>query len=97
MGGRNSLIQRIFLSEGLIIAGAGSIIGFTLAVTICLLQQHFGLIKLGGGSFLIDAFPVEMHLQDFVLVSVTILVIGVLASWYPASRAARQDITLKAT
>ncbi len=97
MGGRNSLIQRIFLSEGLIIAGAGSIIGFSLAVTICLLQQHFGLIKLGGGSFLIDAFPVEMHLQDFVLVSVTILVIGVLASWYPASRAARQDITLKAT
>ena len=38
-----------------------------------------------------------MHLQDFVLVSLTILVIGVLASWYPASRAARQEITLKAT
>lgn len=97
MGSRNSLIQRIFLMEGLIIAGAGSIIGFTLAITICLLQQHFGLVKLGGGSFLIDAFPVEMHLDDFILVSVTILVIGVLASWYPAKRAARQEITLKAT
>lgn len=97
MGSRNSLIQRIFLSEGLIIAGAGSLIGFSLAVTICLLQQKFGLIKLGGGSFLIDAFPVEMHLEDFILVSVTILIIGVLASWYPASRAARQAITLKAT
>ncbi|RPD40117.1 FtsX-like permease family protein [Chitinophaga barathri] len=97
MGGRNSLIQRIFLTEGLIIAGAGSVIGFSLAITICLLQQHFGLIKLGGGSFLIDAFPVEMHYEDFILVSVTILVIGILASWYPAQRAARQEITLKAT
>lgn len=97
MGGRNSLIQRIFLGEGLIIAGVGSLIGFTIAITICLLQQRFGLIKLGGGSFLIDAFPVEMHWEDFVLVSVTILVIGVLASWYPASRAAKQEITLKAT
>lgn len=97
MGGRDSLIQRIFLGEGLIIAGAGSVLGFTIAIAICLIQQHFGLIKLGGGSFLIDAFPVEMHWQDFVLVSVTILVIGVLASWYPASRAAKQVITLKAT
>ncbi|MBO9152590.1 FtsX-like permease family protein [Chitinophaga sp. GCM10012297] len=97
MGGRNKLIQRIFLTEGLIIAGAGSAIGFTLAITICLLQQHFGLIKLGGGSFLIDAFPVEMHYEDFILVIVTILVIGVLASWYPAQKAARQEITLKAT
>lgn len=97
MGSRDSLIQRIFLGEGLIIAGVGSLIGFTIAITICLLQQRFGLIKLGGGSFLIDAFPVEMHWEDFVLVSVTILVIGVLASWYPASRAAKQEITLKAT
>lgn len=97
MGSRNSLIQRIFLGEGLIIAGAGSVLGFAIAISICLLQQHFGLIKLGGGSFLIDAFPVEMHVEDFVLVSVTILVIGVLASWYPARRAAKQDITLKAT
>lgn len=97
MGGRNSLIQRIFLTEGLIIAGIGSLIGFSLAITICLLQQHFGLIKLNGGSFLIDAFPVEMHWEDFVLVSITILVIGLLASWYPAKRAALQEIALKAT
>lgn len=96
MGARESLILRIFLGEGLIIAGMGSFIGFILAITICLVQQHFGLIKLGGGSFLIDAFPVEMHADDFILVSITILVIGALASWYPAKRAARQEITLKA-
>lgn len=97
MGARSATIRRIFLAEGLIIAGAGSIVGFTLAIIICLVQQHFGLIKLGGGTFLIDAFPVEMHLNDFVLVAITILIIGTLASWYPAHRAARQTISLKAT
>ncbi len=97
MGARSATIRRIFLAEGLLIAGAGSIIGFTLAIIICLVQQHFGLIKLGGGTFLIDAFPVEMHWNDFVLVAITILVIGTLASWYPAHRAARQTISLKAT
>lgn len=97
MGARSATIRRIFLAEGVLIAGAGSVIGFVLAIIICLVQQHFGLIKLGGGTFLIDAFPVEMHLNDFILVAITIVVIGTLASWYPAHRAARQVIALKAT
>lgn len=97
MGARSATIRRIFLAEGLLIAGAGSIVGFVLAIIICLVQQHFGLIKLGGGTFLIEAFPVEMHLNDFILVAITIIIIGTLASWYPAHRAARQAIALKAT
>jgi lipoprotein-releasing system permease protein len=35
--------------------------------------------------------------MDFVLVSITIIVIGIAASWYPAKRASVQDIELKAT
>jgi lipoprotein-releasing system permease protein len=38
-----------------------------------------------------------MHPVDFLLVSVTIIVIGIGASWYPARRAGRQGIELKAT
>ncbi|WP_126244484.1 FtsX-like permease family protein [Chitinophaga rhizosphaerae] len=97
MGARTATIRRIFLAEGLMIAGSGTVVGFGLAIIICLMQQYFGLVKLGGGTFLIDAYPVEMHGNDFLLVAVTILVIGTLASWYPAHRAARQVISLKAT
>lgn len=97
MGSTDGRILRIFLSEGLIIAGMGSVIGFALALIILVLQQQFGLVKLGGTSFLIDAFPVEMHGDDFLLVGCTVAVIGFLASWYPAKKAAVQAIDLKAT
>lgn len=97
MGARSHLITSIFLAEGLIIAGLGTVIGFLISVTFCLLQQRFGLIELEGESFLVKYYPVTMKLWDFVLVSVTIVVIGLAASWYPARRAGRQGIELKAT
>lgn len=97
MGARKSLVMRIFLAEGLIIAGIGTLLGFVLGGGFCLIQQHFGIIKLEGTSFLVDAYPVSMHLADFGLVFITILVIGLAASWYPARRAAEEAITLKAT
>ncbi|PSL49683.1 lipoprotein-releasing system permease protein [Chitinophaga niastensis] len=97
MGARKSLIMRIFLAEGLIIAGIGTLLGFTLGIAFCLLQQRFGIIKLEGTSFLVDAYPVSMHPEDFVLVFVTIMVIGLLASLYPARRAAIEAIALTAT
>lgn len=96
MGASDPLILKIFLAEGLLIAGFGALVGFVLGFTICLLQQRFGLLKLGGTSFLIPAFPVSMHVQDFLLISITILAIGFAASWYPAKRAAQQKIELKA-
>lgn len=97
MGARSRLIMRIFLAEGLIIAGIGTLIGFGISIAFCLLQQRFGFIKLEEDSFLVNAYPVSMHISDFILVSVTIIVIGVAASWYPARRAARQHLELKAT
>lgn len=97
MGARSSLITRIFLTEGLIIAGIGTLIGFFVSITFCVLQDKFGLVKLQGQSFLVDSYPVSMHFMDFVLVSITIIVIGVAASWYPARKAGRQQVALKAT
>lgn len=97
MGARQRLIRRIFLAEGLIIAGVGTLLGFGIGILVCVVQQQFGLIKLEGASFLVDAYPVSMYWGDFVLVSVTIVVIGLAAGWYPAHRAARQLIELKAT
>ncbi|PUZ27768.1 lipoprotein-releasing system permease protein [Chitinophaga costaii] len=97
MGANDPLILRIFLAEGLLIAGFGALIGFILGFTICVLQQRYGILKLGGTSFLVDSFPVSMHFQDFLLILMTILGIGLAASWYPARRAARQSIELKAS
>lgn len=95
LGGSRSLIQKIFLSEGLLIAIIGGVVGMTLALAIALAQIHYKLIPLQGGTFLIDYFPVKLRLADFLLVSVTILVIALIASWVPARKAALQQFQLR--
>ncbi len=95
MGGSRSFIQKIFLSEGLLLGGIGAVAGITLAVIICLLQIKFKLIKLQGGSFLIDYFPVKLVASDFILVAGTAAVIALLASLVPAIKSSRQAIELK--
>lgn len=96
MGAGQGLIQRIFLAEGLLIATVGAALGTVVALLICLGQQYFGWVKLGGGTFVVDAYPISMHFPDFLLVWCTILVIALAASWYPALKAARQPVDLKA-
>lgn len=95
LGGSRSLIQKIFLSEGLLIAVIGGVVGMTLALAIALAQIHYKLIPLQGGTFLIDYFPVKLRPADFLLVSVTILVIALIASWIPARKAALQQFQLR--
>jgi lipoprotein-releasing system permease protein len=95
LGADRSFIQRIFLSEGLLLAVIGGATGMLLALILAWLQINYKLIPLQGGSFLIDYFPVKLNIADFVLVSATILVIALLASWIPASKAARQQYLLR--
>lgn len=95
MGANKTLIQKIFLTEGLLLGAIGAVAGIILALLICLLQLKYKLIKLEGGSFLIDYFPVTLKLSDFILVSVTVSIIAFIASWFPARKAARQSFELR--
>jgi lipoprotein-releasing system permease protein len=95
LGADTSFIQKIFLSEGLLLASAGGIIGMLLALIILLLQMQFKLIPLQGGSFLIDYFPVKLKLFDFLLVGGTVFVIALIASWLPSRKAAAQELSLR--
>jgi len=95
LGGSRKFIQRIFLSEGMLLALIGGGIGMLLALLIAWLQIQFHLIPLAGGSFLIDYFPVKLRLADFLLVGATVFVIALIASWIPSRKAAMQDFSLR--
>ena len=95
MGASRNLIQRIFLSEGMLLGAIGTGIGLLLAVIICLVQLKYHLIHLTGGSFLIDYFPVKLIWTDFLLVTGTALLITILASGIPARKAGRQQVSLR--
>ncbi len=95
MGADKAMVLKIFLSEGLLLAGIGTVTGILLALLTCFLQINFKMIKLQGGSFLIDYFPIKLQASDFILVSLTAVVIAFFASWFPARKAAKQLIELR--
>ena len=95
LGGDKKFIQKIFLSEGLLIGIIGGAAGMLLALIIAWLQINYKLIPLEGGSFLIDYFPIKLRLPDFGLVTITVLLIALLAAWIPARKAAEQEFSLR--
>ena len=95
MGAGKSFIQKIFLTEGVLLAFTGSVIGIVLALIFSYLQVTFKLIPLHG-SFVIDYYPVQIFISDLLLVIATVFVIGLLASWVPSVKAARQKVSLRA-
>ncbi len=95
MGSAKNMVLKIFLSEGLLLATIGAASGIVMALIICFLQVKYKLIKLQGGSFLIDYFPVKLDPADFALVALTVAIIAFGASWFPARKAAKQEIGLR--
>jgi lipoprotein-releasing system permease protein len=91
MGANYKLISRIFLAEGWLISLIGSVIGIALGTSFSWIQQRFGIIKLSGsGTFVIDAYPVQIEAPDIFLVWLTVLVIGWLAARYPVKQISRK-------
>jgi lipoprotein-releasing system permease protein len=95
LGAEDSYIQKIFINEGFVLAIVGGGLGIFIAIAICLLQLKYKLVKLSGGSFIIDYYPVKMVPADFLLVITTILLISLFAAWLPSRKAGVQYFSLK--
>lgn len=92
MGASNSLVSRIFLYEGWLITFIGIISGIVLGLILCLLQQHFGLLRLSNtpGAYIIDAYPVIVKVSDLLIVFAVVSVIGLLTVLYPVNNLRKQ-------
>jgi lipoprotein-releasing system permease protein len=96
LGADVSLVRKIFMSEGLMIIFIGSAFGILLGYVLCFLQQRYGFVKFDEG-YIIDAYPVETRVGDFIAVAATVLAIGFLAAIYPVRVFTRQSFSLKET
>lgn len=87
MGAENNLITRIFKIEGWLISMSGAIAGIVIGLVLCLIQQHFGILKLGQtpGAFIVDSYPVEVIFTDILFVFITVSIIGGLIVLYPVN------------
>lgn len=73
----------IFKTEGNLITLTGTLLGLIIGTTICLVQEKFGLITLGDGSYIVNAYPVKLVFSDLAIIIAVVLFIGYTASYFP--------------
>lgn len=84
--------RNIFLLQGLLMAIVGGIIGVSLGMSVCYLQETYGFVQLDqAASFMFNAYPVELRWVDVWIVLGTVILLGWITALYPA-RKARQLI-----
>ncbi|HFQ4928845.1 lipoprotein-releasing ABC transporter permease subunit LolE [Vibrio vulnificus] len=97
MGAGDGLIKRIFVWQGVFSGVLGSLLGSLFGILVALnltplikgLEVLVGHQFLSGDIYFVDFLPSQLRLEDVVLVSGTAIVLSILATWYPAARAAK--------
>lgn len=83
LGMTKEKIISIFKLEGNLITGFGALIGLILGTLLCLLQEYYGFITLGNGSYIVSAYPVKVITSDVLIIMITVISIGYIASYFP--------------
>ena len=83
LGSSKKQIRNIFFTKGVLSVMLGSLIGLCIGVGFAVLQDKFGFIGMQGG-FVVDVYPIELQIKDVVIVEITVLIIGIIASYYPS-------------
>ncbi len=80
IGADYGFIRGIFVREGLLISGVGGVVGLVIGVLVTLAQQHYGLVKMPNGTFLIENYPVELQAMDLVLIFMVFVAVALVVS-----------------
>lgn len=97
LGANNAFIKRIFIWYGLQAGMKGCLIGIVLGIILALnlttfiqgIEWIIGKKLLSGDVYFVDFLPSELHWLDVLMVLIAALALSLIASLYPASRAAK--------
>jgi lipoprotein-releasing system permease protein len=99
MGATRGAILRVFLLDGLAIGGIGTVIGTGLGLAFAYniesmrqwLQHTFGVVLFDQTLYLLAELPSRVAWQEVAGIAIMALVFALIASLYPAARAARLE------
>lgn len=87
MGMRSSAVARVFQAAGLTVGALGVVAGIAHGLILCVLMRHYQY-QLDPRVYLIDHLPVRIDVGDILLTALITLAICLVATIYPAARAA---------
>jgi len=82
-------VRRIFLVQGMVIGGVGTLIGVSIGIAVGLAVDKLKLIELDPKVYFIDHLPVAIQPLDVLWIVAASVAIAVLATVYPSFQAAR--------
>lgn len=99
LGANNRFIKQIFIWYGLQAGMKGCLIGIFLGIILALnltqiiygIEWLLGRKLLSDGIYFVDFLPSELHWQDVIIVFLAALILSLVASLYPANRAAQLE------
>jgi lipoprotein-releasing system permease protein len=91
MGATRQSIMRIFMLNGLIIGGLGTIVGLGLGMFLCALLKRYEFIKLPRDVYYLATLPVQVQAWDVAAIIVAAMAISFVATLYPSWKASRLD------
>lgn len=89
MGATPRQVRRIFWIEGSIIGGAGVVMGLVLGLALCYIIWRYPIVELPGDIYYLSRVPVAVELSDVLAVMGMGVLLSLLATVYPAFRAAK--------
>ncbi|AMD84312.1 lipoprotein-releasing system permease protein [Capnocytophaga haemolytica] len=75
-------LESVFFWQGTMASVVGAVIGIVLGTVVVVLQQHFGFVRISPTL----SYPVAIEPLNVVVVFITIVVLGLIASWIASSR-----------
>jgi len=84
LGTTSKKIQSIILTQGFLIGGTGSLTGLAWGVGIVWAQNRFGLIKLPEDVYFTDTLPMEIFVNDLILIILVTLGMVLTAAFLAA-------------
>lgn len=99
MGAKDSLIIGVFVLQGVINGLIGTTVGIFTGVLMALnlaqvakgIERLSGIQFLSGDIYFIDFLPSQLNWHEVYLTAIIALTLSLLATWYPARKAARVD------
>jgi lipoprotein-releasing system permease protein len=88
MGLSSRAVGRVFVFNGLIIGVVGTALGGVLGWALSVILNKYDLISVPGDVYFISSIPVNIQAGDMVIICIASLLISLLATLYPAWRAA---------
>lgn len=82
LGAHDRKIKRIFFLQGSLLTFIGGVLGLVIGIIVVLLQQIYGFLMITESL----SYPVELRAENAVVVFITIMVLGLIASYIGATR-----------